>query len=70
MMAGMSLYNGRIRGAMSARVFANSNRTELDVSQYIAEERLEVLSTCSADEYEVLERDAIDSGSGRRGCFR
>ena len=39
-----TLYNGRIRKGEHVRVFPISNWTELDVWQYIAQERLEVPS--------------------------
>ena len=37
-----ALYNGRIRKGEHVRVFPISNWTELDVWQYIAQEKLEV----------------------------
>src|SRR5437588_3693780 len=54
-----SLYNGRIRRGEHVRVFPISNWTELDVWQYIAEERLEVPSIYFAHEREVFERDGM-----------
>ncbi len=54
-----SLYNGRIRKGEHVRVFPLSNWTELDVWQYIAEERLEVPSIYYAHRREVFERDGM-----------
>ncbi len=54
-----SLYNGRIRRGEHVRVFPISNWTELDVWQYIAEERLEVPSIYFAHEREVFARDGM-----------
>jgi sulfate adenylyltransferase subunit 2 len=54
-----SLYNGRLRKGEHARVFPISNWTELDVWQYIAEERLEVPSIYFAHEREVFSRDGM-----------
>jgi sulfate adenylyltransferase subunit 2 len=54
-----SLYNGRIAKGEHARVFPISNWTELDVWQYIAEERLEVPSIYFAHEREVFARDGM-----------
>jgi sulfate adenylyltransferase subunit 2 len=54
-----ALYNARIRKGEHARVFPISNWTELDVWQYIAEERLEVPSIYFAHEREVFERDGM-----------
>jgi sulfate adenylyltransferase subunit 2 len=54
-----SLYNGRMRRGEHARVFPISNWTELDVWQYIAEERLEVPSIYFAHEREVFARDGM-----------
>jgi sulfate adenylyltransferase subunit 2 len=54
-----SLYNGRIRKGEHARVFPISNWTELDVWQYIAEEKLEVPSIYFAHEREVFARDGM-----------
>jgi sulfate adenylyltransferase subunit 2 len=53
------LYNGRLRKGEHARVFPISNWTELDVWQYIAEERLEVPSIYFAHDREVFERDGM-----------
>jgi len=52
-----SLYNGRIRRGEHVRVFPISNWTEMDVWQYIAQERLEVPSIYFAHTRQVFERD-------------
>src|SRR5436309_3072625 len=54
-----ALYNGRIRKGEHVRVFPLSNWTELDVWQYIAQERLEVPSIYFAHTREVFERDGM-----------
>jgi sulfate adenylyltransferase subunit 2 len=54
-----NLYNGRIRRGEHVRVFPLSNWTELDVWQYIAEERLEVPSIYYAHTRQVFERDGM-----------
>jgi sulfate adenylyltransferase subunit 2 len=54
-----SLYNGRIRRGEHVRVFPLSNWTELDVWQYIAQERLEVPSIYFAHERAVFRRDGM-----------
>ena len=54
-----SLYNARIRKGEHVRVFPISNWTELDVWQYIAEERLQVPSIYYAHTREVFERDGM-----------
>jgi len=54
-----SLYNGRIRKGEHVRVFPLSNWTELDVWQYIAQERLEVPPIYFAHEREVFRRDGM-----------
>ena len=54
-----ALYNGRIRKGEHVRVFPLSNWTELDVWQYIAEERLEVPSIYYAHKRQVFERDGM-----------
>jgi sulfate adenylyltransferase subunit 2 len=54
-----ALYNGRIRKGEHVRVFPLSNWTELDVWQYIAEERLEVPSIYFAHTRQVFERDGM-----------
>ena len=52
-----SLFNGSIRKGEHVRVFPISNWTELDVWQYIAEEKLEVPSIYYAHTRQVFERD-------------
>jgi sulfate adenylyltransferase subunit 2 len=54
-----SVYNGRIRKGEHVRVFPLSNWTELDVWEYIAQERLEVPSIYFAHEREVFRRDGM-----------
>jgi len=54
-----SLYNGRVFPGESIRVFPLSNWTELDVWQYIAEERLELPTIYYAHEREVYLRDGM-----------
>jgi sulfate adenylyltransferase subunit 2 len=54
-----ALYNGRIRKGEHVRVFPISNWTELDVWQYIAQERLEVPSIYYAHTRQVFERDGM-----------
>jgi sulfate adenylyltransferase subunit 2 len=54
-----NLYNGRVRRGEHVRVFPLSNWTELDVWQYIAQERLEVPSIYFAHEREVFRRDGM-----------
>jgi sulfate adenylyltransferase subunit 2 len=54
-----NLYNGRIRRGEHVRVFPLSNWTELDVWQYIAEEKLELPSIYFAHERDVFERDGM-----------
>jgi sulfate adenylyltransferase subunit 2 len=54
-----ALYNGRIRKGEHVRVFPISNWTELDVWQYVAEEKLEVPSIYYAHTREVFERDGM-----------
>jgi sulfate adenylyltransferase subunit 2 len=54
-----SIYNGRIRKGEHVRVFPLSNWTELDVWQYIAQERLEVPPIYFAHEREVFRRDGM-----------
>jgi sulfate adenylyltransferase subunit 2 len=54
-----ALYNGRIRKGEHVRVFPISNWTELDVWQYIANEKLEVPSIYYAHTREVFERDGM-----------
>src|SRR5947209_1426860 len=54
-----ALYNGRIRKGEHVRVFPISNWTELDVWQYIAQERLEVPSIYYSHKREVFQRDGM-----------
>jgi sulfate adenylyltransferase subunit 2 len=54
-----NLYNGRIRKGENVRVFPLSNWTELDVWEYIDQERLEVPSIYYAHEREVFQRDGM-----------
>jgi sulfate adenylyltransferase subunit 2 len=54
-----ALYNGRIRKGEHVRVFPLSNWTELDVWQYIDQERLEVPSIYFAHTRQVFERDGM-----------
>ncbi len=54
-----SLYNGKIRKGEHVRVFPISNWTELDVWQYIAQEKLEVPSIYYAHTREVFARDGM-----------
>ncbi|MBV9944086.1 MAG: sulfate adenylyltransferase subunit CysD [Solirubrobacterales bacterium] len=54
-----ALYNGRIRKGEHVRVFPLSNWTELDVWQYIAQERLVVPSIYFAHTRQVFERDGM-----------
>src|ERR687889_1361746 len=54
-----SIYNGRVRRGEHVRIFPLSNWTELDIWQYIAQERLEVPSIYFAHEREVFRRDGM-----------
>jgi sulfate adenylyltransferase subunit 2 len=54
-----ALYNGRIRKGEHVRVFPLSNWTELDVWQYIDQEKLEVPSIYYAHKRHVFERDGM-----------
>ncbi len=54
-----NVYNGRIRKGEHVRVFPLSNWTELDVWEYIAQERLEVPTIYFAHEREVFRRDGM-----------
>jgi sulfate adenylyltransferase subunit 2 len=54
-----ALYNGRIRKGEHVRVFPISNWTELDVWQYIAQERLEVPSIYYSHSRQVFQRDGM-----------
>ena len=54
-----NLYNGRLRAGEHARVFPISNWTELDVWEYIDQERLELPALYFAHERDVFERDGM-----------
>ena len=54
-----ALYNGRIRRGEHVRVFPISNWTEMDVWQYLAQERLEVPPIYYAHTREVFARDGM-----------
>jgi sulfate adenylyltransferase subunit 2 len=54
-----SLYNGNVKPGEHVRVFPISNWTELDVWQYIAQEKLEVPSIYYAHERQVFKRDGM-----------
>ncbi len=54
-----ALYNGRIRKGEHVRVFPLSNWTELDIWQYIDQEKLEVPSIYFAHTREVFARDGM-----------
>jgi sulfate adenylyltransferase subunit 2 len=54
-----SLYNGRIHPGESIRVFPLSNWTELDVWQYVEQERIGLPSIYYAHEREVFERNGM-----------
>ncbi len=54
-----NLYNGRLGKGEHARVFPISNWTELDVWEYIEQERLELPSLYFAHERDVFERDGM-----------
>jgi sulfate adenylyltransferase subunit 2 len=54
-----SIYNGRIRKGEHVRVFPLSNWTELDVWEYIDQERLEVPAIYFAHERLVFKRDEM-----------
>jgi len=51
--------NGRIRPGENVRVFPISNWTELDVWNYIKEEKLEIPSIYFAHDRSVIERDGV-----------
>jgi sulfate adenylyltransferase subunit 2 len=59
-----SLYNGRHRRGEHIRIFPLSNWTELDIWQYIADERLEIPSIYYAHRREVVRRDGMLMGTG------
>jgi sulfate adenylyltransferase subunit 2 len=54
-----SLYNGQIKPGEHVRVFPLSNWTELDVWQYVREEKLELPSIYFAHPRQVFERDGM-----------
>jgi sulfate adenylyltransferase subunit 2 len=54
-----SLYNGRIRKGEHVRVFPISNWTELDVWQYISEEKLAVPNIYFSHPRQVFRRDGM-----------
>ena len=54
-----NIYNGFVKPGEHVRVFPLSNWTELDVWQYIAEEKLELPSIYFAHEREVFKRDGM-----------
>jgi sulfate adenylyltransferase subunit 2 len=54
-----SLYNGYVKPGEHVRVFPLSNWTELDVWQYIQEERIELPSIYFAHNREVFRRDGM-----------
>jgi sulfate adenylyltransferase subunit 2 len=54
-----SLYNGRHRKGEHVRVFPLSNWTELDIWQYIAEEKLEIPSIYFSHVRQVFRRDGM-----------
>jgi sulfate adenylyltransferase subunit 2 len=54
-----NIYNGFVKPGEHVRVFPLSNWTELDVWQYIAEEKLELPSIYFAHEREVFRRDGM-----------
>jgi sulfate adenylyltransferase subunit 2 len=54
-----SLYNGQIKPGEHVRVFPLSNWTELDVWQYVRQEKLELPSIYFAHRREVFERDGM-----------
>jgi sulfate adenylyltransferase subunit 2 len=53
------LFNGRIHAGESIRVFPLSNWTELDIWQYIAQEKVALPSIYYAHEREVFERNGM-----------
>ena len=54
-----SLYNGRIKMGEHIRVFPISNWTELDIWQYIADDKIEIPSIYFAHKRRVFERDGM-----------
>jgi sulfate adenylyltransferase subunit 2 len=60
-----SLYNGRHRPGEHVRVFPLSNWTELDIWQYVAQERIEVPSIYYAHRRRVFRSDGMLMGVGQ-----
>ncbi len=54
-----NLYNGRHKAGEHIRIFPLSNWTELDIWQYVGEERIEIPSIYYAHEREVFRRDGM-----------
>jgi sulfate adenylyltransferase subunit 2 len=54
-----SVYNGRIHAGESIRVFPLSNWTELDIWQYVADERIDLPGIYYAHDREVFDRDGM-----------
>jgi sulfate adenylyltransferase subunit 2 len=54
-----SLYNGRHKQGEHIRVFPLSNWTELDIWQYVADERIELPSIYFAHQRKVFQRDGM-----------
>ncbi|MFT7473233.1 MAG: sulfate adenylyltransferase subunit 2 [Verrucomicrobiales bacterium] len=54
-----NLYNGRIKMGEHIRVFPISNWTELDIWQYIADDKIEIPSIYFAHKRRVFERDGM-----------
>ena len=54
-----NLYNGRIKMGEHIRVFPISNWTELDIWQYIADDKVEIPSIYFAHKRNVFERDGM-----------
>ena len=53
------LYNGRVRKGESIRVFPLSNWTELDIWQYIHQEKIPIVPLYFAKPRQVVERDGL-----------
>ena len=53
------LYNGRIKMGEHIRVFPISNWTELDIWQYIADDKVEIPAIYFAHQRRVFERDGM-----------
>ncbi len=54
-----SLYNGRIHGGEHMRIFPLSNWTELDIWDYIGQEKIEIPSIYFSHQRRVFERDGM-----------